>query len=127
MSLSLRTTLICDDVRREDNGKFLLIGVYTPNIVVYQLPATLQLCAFQVWESDARAAHQFRVTVRHAESGAVVLERSASMEVPEAGPGFLVLRFGDLRFEVVGTYELVVTLDEADRPAGTHVFTVRLK
>ena len=27
-----RYILLCDDVRREDNGKFILIGLYTPDI-----------------------------------------------------------------------------------------------
>jgi hypothetical protein len=31
--LTHRHTLICDDVRREDNGKMLLIGVYGPVLV----------------------------------------------------------------------------------------------
>ena len=30
MALTLRATLICDEIRREDNGKLLFVGVYTP-------------------------------------------------------------------------------------------------
>jgi hypothetical protein len=33
--------LVCDDVRREDNGKLILIGVYSSNMIVRELPAVL--------------------------------------------------------------------------------------
>jgi hypothetical protein len=35
--------LVCDDVRKEDNGKEILIGVYTGGIVVPAMPAALIL------------------------------------------------------------------------------------
>ena len=41
MPLNQKYILVCDDVRREDTGKQLIIGLYTPNVVVTQLPATL--------------------------------------------------------------------------------------
>lgn len=36
-------TVFCDDIRREDNGKALLIGVYTEDLVVQKLPTQLRL------------------------------------------------------------------------------------
>jgi hypothetical protein len=35
--------LVCDDVRREETGKLILIGVYSSAIIVGQLPAALLL------------------------------------------------------------------------------------
>jgi hypothetical protein len=44
--------IICDDIRREDNGKAILIGVYGSNIILQSLPATL---ALSIWvHLDAR-------------------------------------------------------------------------
>jgi hypothetical protein len=40
--------IFCDDIRREDNGKELLIGVYSGNLVISHLPAHLVL---SVWVS----------------------------------------------------------------------------
>jgi uncharacterized protein DUF6941 len=40
--------LLCDDVRREFNGKMILIGVYSGDVVVASLPATL---VFTLWIS----------------------------------------------------------------------------
>ena len=35
--------VICDEVRREDNGKLFFIGVYGSSIVVHVVPTTLML------------------------------------------------------------------------------------
>lgn len=40
--------VICDDVRREDNGKSILIGVYSHDIIVAKLPATFSLASYIV-------------------------------------------------------------------------------
>lgn len=40
------TAILCDQVRREDNGKLILIGVYGGDILVDSYPATLGLTAY---------------------------------------------------------------------------------
>ncbi len=42
-SVSFEYALICDDVRREGNGKFIFIGVYGNNILLDAFPATIRL------------------------------------------------------------------------------------
>jgi len=44
--VSIQATLICDDLRVEQSGKLILIGVYTPNIIVPQIPFTFPGLAF---------------------------------------------------------------------------------
>jgi hypothetical protein len=39
----VRDVLVCDDIRTEDNGKQILIGVYTGNILLNEFPASLLL------------------------------------------------------------------------------------
>jgi hypothetical protein len=41
--ITVKTVVVCDQVRREDNGKEMLIGVYSAGILVAQLPAPLML------------------------------------------------------------------------------------
>jgi hypothetical protein len=55
--------LVCDDVRREDNGKLLLIGVYSSSIIVGELPTALVLSLVVKLKAQApiEAAIQFRV------------------------------------------------------------------
>lgn len=39
LSVTCRNAIVCDDVRREDSGKAILIGVYTGDIVVAGYPS----------------------------------------------------------------------------------------
>ncbi len=41
--LKMQYALVCDDVRREDSGKLILIGVYARDIRLTSVPATLVL------------------------------------------------------------------------------------
>lgn len=43
MAWEHKYTLLCDDVRREDNGKLIILGLYFGVITVPQFPATLPL------------------------------------------------------------------------------------
>jgi hypothetical protein len=55
--------IVCDEVRREDNGKLLLIGVYGDSIIVPALPASLVL-SLALWVEGGRASEipvEFRV------------------------------------------------------------------
>ena len=44
--LSVETVVVCDDVRHEDTGKTILVGVYNHNIALKSFPSP---AAFQVW------------------------------------------------------------------------------
>lgn len=41
--LTIKAALMCDEVRREDNGKGLFIGVYQGDVTVKEFPAALRL------------------------------------------------------------------------------------
>ena len=42
--------IFCDDIRREDNGKDILIGVYSGNFVISQLPNPVTISVWVVFE-----------------------------------------------------------------------------
>lgn len=44
--LNFKWAVICDDIRREDNGKQILIGVYSENIGIPSFPANI---ALSIW------------------------------------------------------------------------------
>ncbi|WP_417467823.1 DUF6941 family protein [Maricaulis sp.] len=49
LTITCSNVVICDDVRREDNGKVILIGVYTGEIVVTEFPHAMDLtCWFEI-------------------------------------------------------------------------------
>lgn len=43
LPVDIQCAITCDDVRREDNGKALAIGVYVGDILVNAFPASLRL------------------------------------------------------------------------------------
>jgi len=42
-SIEVKAVIICDDIRKEVNGKAILIGVFATDILVFKLPATIGL------------------------------------------------------------------------------------
>jgi hypothetical protein len=48
----IRFAFICDDARREDNGKLIFIGVYGGSIVLSSFPVSLVFCLVMNIESD---------------------------------------------------------------------------
>ncbi len=65
--LTLETALICDDIRKEFNGKDIIIGVYGgDDILVPNIPVNLSLSVytrFRAVEADNSVSHklEFRV------------------------------------------------------------------
>lgn len=42
-SFSVKYAIVCDDIRKEDSGKFIFIGVYNENIIVPSFPFNMTL------------------------------------------------------------------------------------
>lgn len=45
--------ILCDDIRREDNGKFLIIGAYSSSMTVRQVPSAVYLRVFVEFQAEA--------------------------------------------------------------------------
>lgn len=54
-------TVFCDDIRREDNGKAILIGVYTGDLVVQKLPTQFPLSAWIRLTGVDRGKHSVNI------------------------------------------------------------------
>jgi len=56
--------LVCDDIRREDSGKLMFIGVYMDKIIVKAVPVILpQIVIFSKWEGDKEVISNFDFTL----------------------------------------------------------------
>lgn len=57
--------VFCDDIRREDNGKFLLIGAYSSSMRLREIPAVTFLCVLIEFQAqklgNMRLDFEFRV------------------------------------------------------------------
>jgi hypothetical protein len=43
LPIDIQAIILCDDVRREDNGKILVIGMYVGDVLIRQFPTALRL------------------------------------------------------------------------------------
>lgn len=108
----LQCALICEDVRQEANGNFIIIGVI--NFVrVPQLPVTAaKLCFFNRWTAGLG---QFIESVRLiAPDQTTVLRKSeVKFSLEDAAlHATNVTVFGQVQFEFPGTYYIEVLVDD---------------
>jgi uncharacterized protein (DUF1684 family) len=125
MSLTHKYTLMADDVRVEMSGKFMVIGMYTPDMTVPQIPFVAPtLTFFQLLEADRPADHMLRVQLQHLESGRAVAQAITNLQVI---PGLVLNlpRFANVQFNSAGTYQLTTIVDEGRDPI-IHSFNVVL-
>ena len=108
----LQCSLICEDVRQEVNGNFMIIGVVN-FIRVPQLPVTaLKLCFFNRWTAGVG---QFVENVRLiAPDQTTVLRKSEVKFVLEDASlhATNVSVFGQVTFNAPGTYFIEVLVDD---------------
>lgn len=108
----LQCSLICEDVRQEVTGNFILIGIISA-VGVAQLPVTaMRLCLFNRWTAGVGS---FTESVRFiGPDGTSVLRTSQvkfALQDP-AGNATNVTVFQGVKFEAQGTYFIEVLVDE---------------
>ena len=114
MALHLKTTLLCDDIRQEDNGKFMIIGVYTPNMTVPQIPFVLpSLSFFLIFDADGPGKHAIKFNLNHLETGRSLVGGMGQIGVKRAGTAVMPLKLGNAQFQAVGSYTLSLSIDDA--------------
>jgi len=117
MAITHKYTLICDDVRQENNGKLIVIGLYLPDIAAFQIPVLLPSLTFiQALESDRPGQWTFRMKLTHLESGHQVAEAMGAINVAQPGLAVSVVKFGNVTFDRLGTYNMTLTIEEHREP-----------
>src|SRR6266700_1066952 len=80
MAITQKYTLMCDDMRREDNEKFLLIGVFADAMLSPTFPFTIpSLTFFMKLESDRPGSWSVRMKLEHLDSGQRLLEAMGAL------------------------------------------------
>ena len=112
MPITQKHSIVCDDVRMENNGKWLIIGMYTPDLAVPQIPVVLPTISFFSWlESDRPGNFPFRMKLEQLESGTVMAEGMSVMQYARPGLGISVVRFSGLTFSSAGAYVYSMQFD----------------
>ncbi len=107
----LQCSLLCDEVRQEVSGNFILLGIIA-YVRVPQLPITaLKLCVFNRWTAGVG---QFTETVRLvAPDEAVVRQSQVRFALQDATHNATnVTLFTQVEFKVAGTYYIEVLVDD---------------
>jgi hypothetical protein len=127
--LAVKFAFLCDDVRREDNGKFIFIGVYGENIVTQQLPNTMALSLVLWVEAREKLSGlaSFRISLNgqqiNAGSGAVVFEEGKTVSAFQ-GTIIAITHTGELKIEFRfggEEWETILTTPVLYRPVSVNV------
>lgn len=89
-AFKLRTGFLCDDVRREDNGKYLFIGGYEHNVLFPMFPASHVFSIVILGESTK--PHKFDLKLRVRFNEEVIREGGGEVDVAHAGQTMLCLK-----------------------------------
>jgi hypothetical protein len=102
--INIDFAFICDEVRREDNGKLLIIGVYAYDIIVRNFPVDLALTVVVSFNVDAPIETDFELKISHdgksmsAVKGRFRLEKSSITGFPKLP--LHISAPGELQFEM---------------------------
>src|ERR1700722_15575267 len=120
MPIAHKYTLMCDDVRQENTGKFIVIGLYTGNMTVPQLPAVLPFLTFFMFvEADRAGQFPIRMRLESMESGQRLIEGMGMLAEQRPGTGASPIRVGPVQFQTQGTYNFVVQIEGQPEPIVT--------
>jgi hypothetical protein len=108
----LQASLLCEDVRQETSGNFILVGIIG-FINVPQLPiVAFKLCVFNRW---AAGIGNFTETVRLIGPDQTTVLRDSKVKFGLQDPTHNttnVTVFGQIKFETAGTYYMEVLVDD---------------
>jgi hypothetical protein len=108
----LQCSLLCEDVRQEASGNFIIIGVIG-YVNVPQLPVTaFKLCIFNRWTAGIG---QFTESVRLIGPDGTTVQRNSTVKFQLQDPAHNatnVTVFGQVKFETQGTYYVEVLVDD---------------
>lgn len=108
----LQASVLCDDVRQENNGKFMLIGIFDA-LAVGRLPATsLKICVVNRWCCGQGAFKQSTRIVGPDGQTAVATGREIDIRLAsDVQTATSVEIFINPKFDKEGTYWVEINLD----------------
>lgn len=117
MAFKHRYTIICDEVRQENNGKLLVIGMYAAQMTVPQIPFITPGITFVfVLDSDRLGDFPFRAKLENLESGKVLAQAMGVIRVVQPGTTLNILGFRNIPMDRIGTYTMSLTIDGEKDP-----------
>ena len=92
----------------------MIIGVYTPNMTVPQIPFVLpSLSFFLLFDADGPGEHAIKFNLNHLDAGRSLVGGMGQIGVKRAGTAVMPLKLGNAQFQAVGSYTLSLSIDDA--------------
>jgi hypothetical protein len=127
VTITEKFIIMCDDVRREDNGKIIILGMYFTEMNVPQLPFPLpSLTFFCVLESDRPGTFRFSFKLMQEEGGAqpVAQGMGEAPVIDPLQPVVMPIKMVGVQLNAAGLYTFSLEFDGLAPIVKT--FTVRL-
>ena len=64
--------ILCDDIRQEQSGKYIIIGVYSAGVLVTQMPATLRLSLYTTLKFSEAGRFDLTILAEFKDSKAMI-------------------------------------------------------
>ncbi len=121
--------ILCDEVRREDNGKLLVIGMYLGSILVPQVPFRMpRLSFFCKWKTyGSLPAGDFRLTNPSKETVGGFGMKTEREPESVAPLFFTTFTLENIQLTETGTYSLSYKHPDGKRFRSISTFDVSLK
>ena len=125
-NITSRFSIMCDEVRLENNLKFMILGMYTPDMSVPQLPFLQPVLTFLFWlEGKIPGNYSFTAKLTHLESGTVISQAMGAFGLVKPGPGIAPIRLIGLQFTQPGPYTFSLHIENEPEEL-LHQFSVLL-
>jgi hypothetical protein len=115
MAITHKYTLIADDVRQENTGKFIVVGLYTGPLGVPSIPTQMALTFMHFLEADRPGNMSVKLRVEHLETGRRVVEGHGQIGVPRPGTVVAPLKV-PVQIDAVGAYNFILDIDGEREP-----------
>jgi hypothetical protein len=124
-NITSKFSIMCDEVRLENNGKFLIVGMYMSDMTVPQFPFIVPVLTFLFWlDGRIPGNYTFNARLSHLESGTIVAQAMGAFGLLRPGQGLAPIRLVGLQFSQPGPY--VFNLQIQDIGEVQHHFSVLL-
>ena len=116
----LISMIISDDLRREDNGKEIIIGVYTDDIIAARFPATLLSLMFRVAvHLERKDFKAIRILVKNPDGSTMLDISQPILSQPTTYSSIFGFGLATPTFAAPGLYEIHFAVDDAMQLIGT--------
>lgn len=80
--IEIVNALLCEDIRQEKSNKYIIIGVFTGDIIVKKLPATIPICVFIQARMANTGETAFTFRLSGPGEGSITMEMLVNSSVP---------------------------------------------